>query len=162
MNLVEHIASWLSRGSSAPVIRVGSRIHRLLFRLGLGRFRLIGGDSLVLTTRGRKTGRETSTPVFYVAHGGSFYVAGSFAGRDEPPNWYLNLVAHPEVTIEVGASRRRCRARVLDPPQAAQVWPRLVAIYPTFADYQKRTARVIPVVALTPLVEDQARSPQAR
>lgn len=162
MNLVEHIATWLSRSSNARVIRAGSRIHKLLFRtLGLGRFALVGGDSLILTTRGRRSGRPTSTPLFYVADDGKFYVAGSFAGRDEPPNWYLNLTAHPEVTVEARAHRCGCRARVLDAAQAARVWPKLMATYPTFAKYQKRTARVIPVVELTPLVNDAAQNPQA-
>jgi deazaflavin-dependent oxidoreductase (nitroreductase family) len=151
MTIVEHIATFLTRKKWNPrVIRAGSRFHKLLFhRLGLGRFRLIGQDSLVLTTHGRKTGRETSTPLFYTADGDRLYVAASFAGSGTPPNWYLNLVAHPEVTVETRRSRRRYRARTLDAGDAARLWPKLDAIYPTFAKYRKRTSRVLPVVELS-------------
>ncbi len=153
MNLVEHIATFLTRkGWNPRVIRLGSRFHRLLFlTLRLGRFRLIGEDSLILATRGRKTGRETSTPLFYAQDGGRLYVAASFAGSGTPPNWYLNLVAHPEVTVEMRRARGRYRARTLDAGEAALLWPRLDAIYPTFARYRTRTRRVIPVVELSPV-----------
>jgi len=153
MTLVEHIATFLTRkGWNPRVIRAGSRLHKFLFHtLGLGRFRLIGQDSLILTTRGRRTGHETSTPLFYAAEGGRLYVAGSFAGSGQPPNWYRNLLAHPEVGVETRRSRRRHRARIVDEVEAATLWTKLDAIYPTFAKYRKRTSRVIHIVELTPI-----------
>jgi deazaflavin-dependent oxidoreductase (nitroreductase family) len=119
--------------------------------LRLGRWRLIGQDSLLLTTRGRRSGRETTTPLFYAQEGGRLYVAGSFAGSGQPPNWYSNLEAHPEVTVETRSSRGRYRARVVDEPEATELWPKLDAIYPTFAKYRRRTSRVIPIVELSPV-----------
>jgi F420H(2)-dependent quinone reductase len=152
MTLVEQIATFLTRkGWNPRVIRAGSRLHKFLFhRLGLGRSRLIGQDSLILTTRGRKTGRETSTPLFYAEDGDRLYVAGSFAGSGTPPNWYLNLVADPEVIVETRHARGRYRARTVDAEEAAQLWPKLDAIYPTFATYRRRTSRFIPIVELSP------------
>jgi len=158
MTPVEQIATFLTRkGWNPRVIRVGSRLHKFLFRrLGLGRSRLIGQDSLILTTRGRKTGRKTSTPLFYAEDSGRLYVAGSFAGSGTPPNWYLNLVANPEVTVETRRSRGLYRARTVDAEEAAHLWPKLDAIYPTFAKYRQRTSRVIPVVELSPIATQAA------
>ena len=79
-----------------------------------------------------------------------FYVVASFGGSDVPPTWYQNLTANPEVTVEVGSSRRRYRARTLTTEEAAPIWPRLLEIWPAYATYQTRTTRVIPVVELTP------------
>lgn len=154
MTLVEHIATFLTRkGWNPRVIRAGSRLHKFLFHaLGLGRFRLIGQDSLILTTRGRKTGRPTSTPLFYAEDGGRLYVAASFAGSGAEPIWYLNLVADPEVTVETRRVSGRYRARTLGAAEAAHLWPKLDAVYPTFAKYRKRTSRVIPVVELAPAI----------
>jgi deazaflavin-dependent oxidoreductase (nitroreductase family) len=153
MTIVERIATFLTRkGWNPRVIRTGSRLHKFLFHsLKLGRFQLVGQDSLILTTRGRKSGRETSTPLFYAEEGGRLYVAASFAGSGAPPNWYLNLSGHPEVTVETRRSRGPYRARTLDAEEAARVWPKLDAVYPTFARYRARTKRVIPVVELSPV-----------
>ena len=156
MNLVEHIATFLTRkGWNPRVIRAGSRFHKFLFHtLGLGRFKLIGEDSLILTTRGGRTGRETSTPLFYAADGARLYVAASFAGSGQPPNWYRNLLADPNVAVETRRSRGRYSARVVDAAEAAVLCPRLDAIYPTFAQYRTRTSRVIQIVELTPIPDD--------
>ena len=155
MHLPEQIASFLTRkGWNPRGIRTGSRLHKFLFRtLGLGRFKFVGQDSLILTTRGRKTGRQTATPLFYAEEHGRLYVAGSFAGSGAPPNWYRNLVACPEVGVETHRWRGRCRARTLDATEAAHVWPKLDAVYPTFATYRKRTTLPIPVVELSPITQ---------
>ena len=153
MTIPARIATFLTkRGWNPRVIRAGSRVHRFLFRtLGLGRFGLVGAHSLILTTRGRRTGRETSTPLFYAAEQGVLYVAASFAGSGQPPNWFLNLVVHPEVGVEMGRVRGRYQARVLAEAEAVMIWPKLDEVYPTFAAYRGRTSRVIHLVELTPL-----------
>ena len=157
MTLVEHIATFLTRkGWNPRTIRSGSRLHRFLFRnLGLGRFRLIGRDTLILTTRGRHTGRATSTPLFYAHENDRLYVAGSFAGSGHLPNWFLNLQTCPDVTVETGTSRGPCRARILSDAEGSRVWPKLDAVYPTFATYRKRTRRVIQLVELSPVPRSQ-------
>lgn len=160
MAVPQRIASILTRkGWNPRLIRAGSRFHKFLFRtLGLGRFRLVGQDSLILTTRGRRSGRETSTPLFYAEAAGRLYLAGSFAGSGEPPNWYRNLEAHPEVGVQTSRCCGRYRARILDDAEAAALWPRLDAVYPTFAKYRQRSARTIHVVELSPL-SNEAVSP---
>ena len=153
MAVPQRIAALLTRtGWNPRLIRAGSRFHRFLFHtLALGRYRLVGHDSLILTTRGRRTGRATSTPLFYAEDGGTLYVAGSFAGSGQPPNWFLNLAADPDVMVETGRGIGRYRARVLDDVEASQVWPRLDAVYPSFARYRQRTTRMIHIVELSPL-----------
>jgi deazaflavin-dependent oxidoreductase (nitroreductase family) len=137
-------------------IRGVSRVHTSLFRwfgaTGLGAFR----STLILTTRGRRTGRETSTPLLYVEDGGKLYLVASFGGNDSHPGWYLNLSANPEVKVETGGGRGGYRARTLGPGEAGKIWPKLLALYPSYASYQKRTTREIPVIELAPL---DSRSP---
>lgn len=147
---VKWIASRLTRRHAHPhLVRVSSRLHLMMFRIfgGTGMF---GINTLVLTTRGRVTGRPRSTPVNYVEQGGVWFIAASFAGNDTPPRWYLNLRAHPDVVIEVGARRIACTARVLTDDEAASVWPALIAMDPLFTAYRARVARRIPLVALAP------------
>jgi deazaflavin-dependent oxidoreductase (nitroreductase family) len=117
----------------------------------LGRFPLVGRDTLILTTRGRRSGRDTSTPLFFASDGRRLYVAASFAGSGQPPNWYLNLRAHPEVGVESRIGRGRYRARILGQGEATATWPRLDEVYPTFAKYRQRSSRAIDVVELSPL-----------
>jgi deazaflavin-dependent oxidoreductase (nitroreductase family) len=133
----------------ASLVRGVSRLHTGLFRV-LGGVGFMNRNTLILTTSGRKTGRESATPLLYVEDGGRLYIVGSFGGSDTPPGWYRNLVAHPEVTAEVAATRRRYQARTLSVEEAKPIWPKLLAIYPAYASYQKKTSRVIPVIELAP------------
>ena len=134
----------------ARLVRGMSGLHTTLYRMFGGRG-FLGRNTLILTTRGRKTGREIAIPLLYVEDSGCFYIVGSFGGSDTPPGWYRNLVAHPEVTVEVRNGRQRRRARSIEPAQAARVWPKLLAMYPSYAEYQKKTTRVIPVIELSPV-----------
>src|SRR5262249_46479529 len=133
------------------MIRSFSRLHMSLFRwlgtAGPGAFR----NTLILTTRGRKTGREVATPLLYVEEDGKLFIVASFGGSDTPPGWYLNLSANPDVSVESKNGSRSYRARSLRSEEAGKVWPKLLALYPTYASYQKKTTRVIPVVELTPI-----------
>lgn len=134
----------------ASLIRGVSRLHNGLYRT-LGGAGFVNRNTLILTTSGRKTGRETSTPLYHVEDGGRLYIVGSFGGSDTPPGWYRNLVAHPDVAVEVGGTRGRYRARTLSQEEAKPIWPKLLAIWPGYEGYQKKTTRVIPVIELTPL-----------
>jgi len=134
----------------ATAVRAMSRAHSALYRM-LGGAGFMNRNTLLLTTRGRKTGREVSIPLLYVEDGGRLYIVGSFGGSDTPPGWYRNLVVHPEVTAEVSSRGGRYRARTLTQDEAKPIWPKLLAIWPQYADYQKKTTRVIPVIELAPL-----------
>lgn len=132
-------------------VRGFSNVHTFLFRsiglTGPGALR----QMFVLTTRGRKTGREVSVPLLYVEENGKLYIVASFGGNDAHPGWYKNLVANPEVGVELHNKVQRYRARSLSAEEKNIIWPKLLALYPTYADYQKKTAREIPVVELTPI-----------
>jgi deazaflavin-dependent oxidoreductase (nitroreductase family) len=156
-DLSKPIASLLSIRVHPKLIRAGGRLHLALLR----RFRpaaFLSADTLVLTTHGRRSGRTRSTPLYYVRHDDRLYIAASFAGRDAPPNWYLNLLADPEVIIEAAGNRGSYHARVLSPTEAAGIWPQLIATYPPFARYQRRTTRTIPVIELS-RVDPNGRAP---
>lgn len=119
-------------------------------------YRMCGGatplnrNTLILTTRGRKTSREISKPLFFCQQGARVFIVASYGGNDAPPAWYLNLVANPEVKAEIGSSRSTYRARMLTPNEKREVWPKLIAIYPSYNEYQRKTTRDIPVVELVP------------
>jgi F420H(2)-dependent quinone reductase len=145
------IASLLTwPGWNGTVIRAGSRFHTALLRR-FGARNLIGGDALLLTTHGRKTGKPTSTPLFYAKQDGKILIAASFAGSGTPPGWYLNLVANPEVEATINGSAAHYIARTLSPQRADAAWPKLMKVYPTFERYRKRSKRVIPVIELEPV-----------
>ncbi len=108
-----------------------------------------GRDLLLLTTVGRKSGREHTTPVVFTRDGDRLLVYASKGGAPTHPDWYLNLLAEPQVTLEVGPDRYRAIATPLEGDERDREFAAQVARNPTFGDYEQRTDRVIPVVALT-------------
>ena len=137
-----------------PITRVLSRwissMHVVFYRLVDG-WSPVNWNTLVLTVRGRKTGREISKPLLYLERDGKLYVVASFGGSDKAPDWYLNLMANPEVTVERRWARGVYRARTLASEERQEMWPRLVALYPAYADYQRRTSRAIQLIELAPV-----------
>lgn len=109
-----------------------------------------GTDVLLLTTTGRKSGEPRTVPLLYLQEGDRYYIVASKGGYPTHPAWYLNLCANPKVQLQVGAQVRPMLARTIDDEAKARVWPRLVAMYKDYADYQDRTDRPIPVVVLEP------------
>ncbi len=107
--------------------------------------------TLLLTTTGRSSGQPRALPLIYGRHGESYVVIASKGGMPDHPIWFRNLEAKPECELQVGARKLRARARVAEGDERAQIWKRMVELYPPYADYQKRAAaRVIPVVVLDP------------
>jgi deazaflavin-dependent oxidoreductase (nitroreductase family) len=104
---------------------------------------------MMLTTRGRKTGRERTTPVLYLQDGADFIVVASFGGNDMHPAWYHNLERCPEAEVIINGERRRLLAHRVSPEEKKLIWPRLVKMYPNFAVYQQRTRREIPLLQLS-------------
>jgi deazaflavin-dependent oxidoreductase (nitroreductase family) len=107
--------------------------------------------SLLLTTTGRKSGERFIFPLFYGQTGNSYIVVASKGGAPEHPGWYRNLLANPEVDVQVGTKKFKARARTATGEERAQLWNKAVAFWPPYADYQKKTDREIPVVVLDPL-----------
>ena len=111
-----------------------------------------GAPLLLLHHAGAKTGTERVNPLVYQQVGGSYAVFASAGGQPRDPQWFRNLVAHPDVTIEVGTSTVKARARVTDPAERAAIWATQKERMPNFADYEKNAApREIPVILLDPV-----------
>lgn len=136
-----------------PIIRIMSRLNTWAYRatggwLG-GKF-LRGAPVLLMTVVGRKTGRKLTVPLLYLKDGDRLVIVASKGGMDHHPLWYLNLLADPDVDVEIGTAVRPMRAHVADATERDRLWPQLVEMYPDYAGYQARTTRQIPVVILTP------------
>jgi deazaflavin-dependent oxidoreductase (nitroreductase family) len=110
-----------------------------------------GAPMLLLHTTGAKSGRERVNPLAYRADGDRLVVFGSKAGAPTHPDWYHNLVANPEATVEVGTETRRVKARVAQGAEHDRLWAEQKERVPGFADYERKTTRRIPVVILEPL-----------
>lgn len=123
-----------------------------LYRLSGGRLmgKMGAAPILLLTTMGRKSGRSRTVPLLYVKEDQGFVVVASLAGAPKHPAWYLNVEANPKVELQVGSQRFAAVARRSSAEEKARLWPRLVAIYPQYENYQKRTTREIPLVIVTP------------
>lgn len=107
-----------------------------------------GAPLLLLHSTGARSNTERVNPMMYQAVGDGFAVFASKAGADTNPDWYHNLVAHPEASVEVGTETVEVSARVLGPEEREPVWATQKSRYSGFADYETKTDRVIPVVML--------------
>jgi deazaflavin-dependent oxidoreductase (nitroreductase family) len=103
---------------------------------------------LLLTTTGAKSGRHHTTPTMYLRDGDRLLIFASKGGAPTHPHWYHNLLAHPEVTVEVGPETYQAMATVITGEERDRLYARQAELYPQFADYQRRTSRKIPVIAL--------------
>jgi deazaflavin-dependent oxidoreductase (nitroreductase family) len=136
---------------------IGARIvtgfHEAVFRLSKGRIgnRGFGMPVLILTTTGRKTGKQRTTMLTSpVQDGDQLVLVASYGGDDRHPTWFLNLRDNPQVEITMDGRARRMRARVATPEEKEKLWPRVVAAYRGYGQYQKRTERDIPLVICDP------------
>ncbi|MEH0843066.1 nitroreductase family deazaflavin-dependent oxidoreductase [Micromonospora sp. CPCC 205711] len=107
-----------------------------------------GVFTLLLTTRGRKSGKLRRTALIYGRDGDDYLVVASQGGAPQHPAWYLNLLAHPEVEVQVGAERFTARARTAGPEEKPRMWQTMIAAWPAYDEYQTKTDREIPVVVL--------------
>jgi deazaflavin-dependent oxidoreductase (nitroreductase family) len=107
-----------------------------------------GSSTLLLTTKGRSSGEERTTPLIYGRSGDDYLVVASKGGADEPPDWYLNLTEDPEVDVQVLDDRFRARARTATEEEKPEMWREMVSHWPDYDAYQRRTEREIPVVVL--------------
>jgi len=136
-------------------------MHTFAYRLSGGRVgrRLVDNDMLLLTTTGRRTGRKHTVPLLYLRDGDDVIVIASWGGRDYPPHWYLNVADNPKVTVQVEGRRRAAIAEELDEPQRSMWWQRAVAAYESYARYQERTDRVIPILRLRSVAPPDTAAP---
>jgi deazaflavin-dependent oxidoreductase (nitroreductase family) len=109
-----------------------------------------GAPLLLLHSTGAKSGRERIHPIMYLIVGETYAVFASKAGAPTNPDWYHNLLAHPDATIEIDSQTKAVRARVATGDERDSIWTKQKELYPGFADYERRTTREIPVVILEP------------
>ena len=103
---------------------------------------------LLLHTEGAKTGLPRVNPMMYLDLDGRRFVFASYAGADADPDWFRNLVAHPDVEVEVGTETYAAQAKPLDRAERDRIYAEQARRYPGFAEYEAKTTRVIPVVEL--------------
>jgi deazaflavin-dependent oxidoreductase (nitroreductase family) len=135
----------------AKLVNAGVNLNVRLYRMSGGRLgnTVKGAPVLLLDHVGRKSGVTRTTPLLYLAHGDDVVIVGSRGGSDAMPAWWFNLMANPNTTVQIGRERRRVTARQATPEEKAELWPRLVQMYPDYDVYQSRTSRDIPVAILS-------------
>lgn len=121
------------------------------------RYRATGGEeghdwqgthTLLLTTKGRRSGELRELALIYGRHGDDYMIVASKGGSDEPPAWYRNIEADPNVEVQVRDERFNARARTASPEEKRELWPTMTSEWPAYDDYQKKTDRDIPIVIL--------------
>lgn len=127
-----------------------SSIHRVLYRLTGARLgsRFLGVPILLLTVTGRKTGRQRTTPLMYFNDAEDLLIVASKGGHPSHPEWYLNLVANPDVMVQVGREKIQMRSFTANDDERSRLWPQVVKGYNGYGEYQSKTTRKIPVVIL--------------
>lgn len=113
-----------------------------------------GTSVLILTTTGRTSGEQRSTPLIYQERDGSYVIVASKGGSPDHPAWYLNLSEQPEVTVQVRDRRFPARARTATAQERSELWSLMTDTWPAYDDYQRKTEREIPVVVLEPTRHD--------
>lgn len=130
-----------------------TRLHEGVFRLSGGKLlgKGAGMPVLMLTTKGRKSGQPRTTMLTSpLQDGDKIMIVASKGGDDRHPEWFLNLRDDPHVEVTLEGRARPMTARIADPAEKAELWPRIVADHANYAGYQTKTERDIPVVVLEP------------
>ena len=140
-------------GPPTAVFRLVSAAHTFLYRLTGGKLggRIGKGPVLLLETTGRTSGKRRTTPLLYVADGDRLVIIASKGGAPRHPDWWLNLERNPRTQVQVGRRRMTVEAEEATGPERERLWARLLEIHASYQDYQRRTARQIPVVVLRPI-----------
>jgi deazaflavin-dependent oxidoreductase (nitroreductase family) len=110
-----------------------------------------GAPLLLLHTVGAKTGQQRVNPMMYQTVPDGYAVFASKGGAPDNPDWYRNLLAHPQVSAEIGTRTVEVKARVAEGGEREKIWAAQKAAYPGFAEYEQKTSRQIPVVILEPV-----------
>jgi deazaflavin-dependent oxidoreductase (nitroreductase family) len=139
----------------SPTGWVAEHILRYVESNGNNGHRWNGVNTLLLTTRGRRSGKLRRTALIYGRDGERYVVVGSYGGGPKHPVWYLNLSASPEVEVQAGAEKFRAQAQVVSGDERARLWQLMASIWPQYDQYQARTSREIPVVVLEPIASDR-------
>jgi deazaflavin-dependent oxidoreductase (nitroreductase family) len=135
----------------------GNRVESLFTNVQVCLYRLSGGSIagtfkgvpvLLLTTTGRKTGKKRTKPLLYLMDNDQVVLVASHAGAPTDPIWWRNLEHNPHAQVQIKRTLLEVEAREATPEERERLWPKLVALYPDYQNYQKRTTRTIPIVLL--------------
>lgn len=139
--------------SAARRQAIVTTIHTLAYRLSGGRLgvTVLGMPILLLTTRGRRSGKLRTAPLLFLPVDDTLVLVASNGGARRSPTWWYNLQAYPEALVQIGPVRGRVLAADAAPAQRRRLWPLLLQVYPPYDRYQARTDREIPLVLLRPL-----------
>jgi deazaflavin-dependent oxidoreductase (nitroreductase family) len=139
--MVKHAKSYLASG--------GAEGHMYTIDVpGRGE---ITAPALLLTTTGRKSGEKFIFPLFYGTDGDHYFVVASKGGAPQHPGWYRNILANPDVEVQVGTKKLKARARTATGDERTRLWKKALEHWPPYADYKLKTEREIPVVVLDPV-----------
>jgi deazaflavin-dependent oxidoreductase (nitroreductase family) len=130
---------------------VRSHIREYVESAGKKGHRWRGLPTLLLTTRGRKSGMLRRTALIYGRDGNNYLLVASNGGAPTHPSWYLNLIENPEVELQVGADKIAARARTAAPEEKPRLWRLMTNIFPHYDTYQAKADRDIPVVIVEPV-----------
>ena len=109
---------------------------------------LRGSSTLLLTTTGRKSGKQYTTPLIYTFDGDNPVIVASQGGTDDHPDWYLNLVANPHVDVQIKGEKFHAHPHTAEGEERERLWKQMAEVWPDYDEYQKKTDREIPVVVL--------------
>ncbi|MQA87778.1 MAG: nitroreductase family deazaflavin-dependent oxidoreductase [Streptosporangiales bacterium] len=132
----------------SPTGWVADHIRQYVETDGQEGHRWNGFPTLLLTTRGWKSGKLRRTALIYGQDDDRYIVVASYGGSPEHPYWYRNLTADPNVRLQVGADKFAARARTATPEEKPRLWSLMTSIYQPYDEYQAKTSREIPVVVL--------------
>jgi F420H(2)-dependent quinone reductase len=142
---------WVER--SWPVLTRLMKGHAVVYRAtrGVIGHRIPGVPPMLLLDHvGAKSGAKRTTPLLYLQDGEDVVIVASKGGHPRHPAWFHNLQAHPDTTIQIGARCWPVHAHMADPQERERLWPQVVDMYGSYADYQRRASREIPLVILEP------------
>ena len=137
---VTFFTKWMAKGNAWIYKRSNGKLG--------GTFQ--GAPVALLTTTGRKTGEPRVSPLLYLREGDRVILGASRSGSDKHPLWYLNLKANPKVSVQIKDEILALTARDANEAERKQYWPKMVAMYPSYDDYQSWTDRTIPIVICDP------------
>ena len=142
---------------AAALQNVVTRVHSAIYRSSEGVIggRIANSPVLLLTTTGRRSGKQRTVPLLYLMDGRNVVLVASNGGAINHPTWWLNLQTKSEAWIQIKGIRRRVKAEQASAAEKQRLWPRLTAMYPGYKRYQEITARDIPVVILHFIEEDK-------
>jgi len=147
--LAPNLPGWMVEHSNRYLSSGGTDGH--MYKVTPPGYSEMNVPSLLLTTTGRKSGEKYIFPLFYGKDGNRYFIVASKGGAPDHPGWYKNILANPDVELQVGTKTMKAKARTASGAERQKLWDNAITWWPPYVDYQKKTQREIPVVVLDPV-----------